>query len=783
MTFLALFYIILPCLAVSWFLFRNNTQDQLYDTRESRLQKLDIRESTSERSEIKKYIDHLNKELTYRPDTAADLIRKPGLNLIGIHPGKTITGLLQSPVHESVFIPDNSNSCSADFLAQTEQTNSSTHDNNVKGTTDNNSSGLVINYLNQIPAIRNESNSGNLFFPLTSELNQAILYQLVAAEEKSDPKGLYTYKLDNRVIESGSIKELAAKVNTESYLPAPKNLYRYKYYTEIYPGKAEKEYYPVSSSKNGKNKERDYQPISLGTNGYPDYYRITGDRYKNLYTQDILSIPENSYLNREKTSASYISFSPGAYEKFIKELNDLKSIIALRSLFTNKLYLEKFRNDTLTIIYDSAVAGNGIRPAFDQPPAKDYSFITSGYFDTLVIVDEFLAKEDRCSHGEKVMDVVRQVLNRHNLSNILPHVKIYPINYYSNCEVGDTIYKNWLAKYDSGRFDEIITSASGFSVVDSTTKFRFKNRNDKTPSTYLTTLYQTIIDASPDIITGSYVINASDPYIQYSLTNNLKTSFVNSALNDSAEIEVYMRNRLRKINAPYKVIEPLTSYLNAFEDLGIIIVGNLAYGSSFKGMFSSTGSYINSLGRGTFWGEKGITKCIQYTDNGTSYATPEIAANLFIAKAFWRSKNLEINSLEARNRLILSSDLIPSLVGKFASAGSLNMDKLLTDANAYLVTKNDSILLIDSIYKAVVFTDTHNPPRMEMSASRNSFLRSIYYIDNRFYGYENSPIGLWKQIEAPSDFILNIKFRGSDKLSAIYLSDFTAHYKQFVILN
>lgn len=230
----------------------------------------------------------------------------------------------------------------------------------------------------------------------------------------------------------------------------------------------------------------------------------------------------------------------------------------------------------------------------------------------------------------------------------------------------------------------------------------------------------------------------------------------------------------------YSVMEPISSYATYQSRVGSVIVGNRVGPAEHRGMFSVCGKNIHTLGRGVGWGNVECTKCIDAkSDTGTSFATPEVATKMFIAKAYWRKfSKRPVNSLEARMRLIMATDLRPCFVGKFASGGSIDFNKLLCTDAAYLVTNSDSIIDVDTIYRAHLnYDETESVVKFET----NKNVRAIYRIDSSFYIIQPDS-GVWKKDEQLDDLLLHVHFKNGNR-QTITRRDFIEQYRQFVRLD
>jgi hypothetical protein len=400
------------------------------------------------------------------------------------------------------------------------------------------------------------------------------------------------------------------------------------------------------------------------------------------------------------------------------------------------------------------------------------SKLTLNDFRNYFIFDEF---NDSCSHGNKVLDVIKQVLHKYNLEYAFKKVIIRKINYFNNIEEGDSLYRTYCVSY---RYGDIR------AVVDQETLEKNAGSNEYSPSNYLNAIYTLAVDEKPDVISSSFVSEGEDAYARNSFSgDNKATNYFTAALNDAIDLDSInsnLRSGLRPRISSY--LEPLYTYQLSLENEGTIVVGNQIDSSRYLGMFSRTGTKVTVLGKGASWGLVGCTNCIDsLKDVGTSFATPEVATKMFIAKAFWRRMDQNIVALEARNRLILATNLQPSLVGKFASAGSVDLQKLLEFKKGFLVRNDGSIVTIDSLYgEPILYYGQHG---QSLSATDVGSIRSIYNAGSKTYIIKNQNNCYWQPSEEPSKMNIVYRVDGTSEVKVLTKTQFYKNYTQFVLLN
>lgn len=396
-------------------------------------------------------------------------------------------------------------------------------------------------------------------------------------------------------------------------------------------------------------------------------------------------------------------------------------------------------------------------------------------FKKFYVFDEF---NDSCSHGKKVLDVIRQTLNTYKLDSAFSNVIIMPVNYFSNITQGNLLYEKYCDSY---------LANDNCQVINPEIVKEKSGSNEYVPSAYLNAIYTLAVDDEPDIISSSFVIEGQDAFMRNAFTQkNQMTNFFAAALNDPMDLDSLVkvvRSGFGRKNAS-SYLEPLFSYQSALGEEGVIIVGNLVKKETYRGMYSKTGKKVSVLGRGIHWGQKGFTSCIDSVEDvGTSFATPEVATKMFIAKAMWRKKGEIVSALEARNRMVLATNLEPGLVGKFASAGAIDMKKLIQYHKGYLVTNQDEVIVIDSLYgQASMSYEGESLEQKILSPVKVSAIRSLYLSAGKTYVLRNSENCCWEKYKEPT--YINLVFRIKDETmpKVINKEEFYRDYKQFVIL-
>lgn len=444
-------------------------------------------------------------------------------------------------------------------------------------------------------------------------------------------------------------------------------------------------------------------------------------------------------------------------------------------LANNKEWInENMLKGKLTAIVYSSMPTNQIYQSDKsrEKPIDKLSELRLKDFGKFYVLDKF---DDSCAHGNKVLDVIKQVLSTYNLDSAFAKIITMPINYFKNVSKGDSLYRKFTVSH--GYQDTV--------VADSAMLIANLGQDVNTPSNYLSVLYSLANDSLPDIISSSFYGMSEVPYLVGSFSDeNISTNYFAAALNEDRDLDQFV-NSVRVSGLKSSFAEPLYSYSNNYPRFGVIVVGNQMNKGVYRGMFSRSGRNVTVLGRGHLWGKKDCTKCIDsLQDVGTSFATPDVATKMFIAKAYWRMKGLDLNAIESRNRMVLASNLEPEFIGKFASAGSVDLRKMLEVSKGYLVGIDGEISTIDEVYgKPLLTYESGGRNFTYLSSEGIDKIRGVYRSGNETFFLKNIENCYWTKETDPSEINLTVKLRGLSEPVTITRKDLDSKYKQIVLLN
>lgn len=522
---------------------------------------------------------------------------------------------------------------------------------------------------------------------------------------------------------------------------------------------------------------------------------------KTSYFTQYFDIYNNkSYLSLTKALASYapsnitnpIDFDQAglfAYKLNSQDLNVFKTILS-DSVFNEITgrgmallnQLNFTRVNYLTEKEDVETIKNGIVEG-DSTVLKMLKGIDKSKFGTYYVFDNF---NGACTHGRKVLDVIYLRFAQCGLDTT--GIKIIPvsINYFGNEEKSIRIIEDFYGINSFNGKDLGLDYAIGQNIVSTLKKIKIKKgdgKDDYIPEILLNALFSYYYKRKPDIISSSFWTTTFEGKIM-PIVVKTNTNLITASLNeDGKKIEDFGDIPL-KAEKRTIAVEPLYSFYNSPASTGSIIVGNRMQKGIFKGMYSNFGNGITTLGQGVGWGSDN-TKCIKPEELGTSYATPDVATSLFIAKAYWASKNYKCDAAESKFRMLMATDIDSSFVGRFASGGTINMRKLLQTNNGYVELTSGEVIGADfGSLSSIDFNNTSRRPfqRDQYDSIEKTPLPGICglaFVSDRFFAFFEDTL-TWRPININ---LLNLHFTVGDEVIHINNKDqFTSRFKQISII-
>jgi hypothetical protein len=387
------------------------------------------------------------------------------------------------------------------------------------------------------------------------------------------------------------------------------------------------------------------------------------------------------------------------------------------------------------------------------------------------------------AHGQKVLDVINARFKIYGLDTLGIMIIPIPINYFDNLVFAKKALADYFALDDPMKKDvgtvELTHEAKILDGLD-TSRYTYAKCKNCIPEVYLHALFRLYYRYKPDVISSSFWADMVDKNIFPRTFDESPTSLITAGLNEDGEIQQKLKNVLIENDMLTGAIQPINDYFDTYEKSGALIIGNRVDKGKFAG---SHGTNITTTGLGVGW--QGST--IRPTDLGTSFATPDVATKIFIAKAYWRSKGLhekDINPKETRLRVLMSTDIDTPFVGKFDSGGSVNMIKLLQVGNYVELLSGEIVPIVNIDLKVSGIRYSANEA---MPFGRTALLKGrtkagicgLAYVDGSFYEFSESK-SRW---EATSFENISISFSTpSESFNIKKAEDFYSLFKQLIII-
>lgn len=393
-------------------------------------------------------------------------------------------------------------------------------------------------------------------------------------------------------------------------------------------------------------------------------------------------------------------------------------------------------------------------------------------FGTYYIIDYL--SDDKCSHGNNVLSVIKQRLKEYSLDSVNSKIIPIQIDFFSNPKdairnLEKILNENQnLFKISDIEFQGNLNNLK--KLTDNQIEKFKKDCSKCVPETFADILLKHYYSTKPDIISTSIWLRTNRS-IKPNFTNSSNTNFITAALNEQGSIiEDLAENGNNSI-------EPLLSCYTSYSKFGSIIVGNKTGNDEFSGMYSNQGQGVSTLGIGI--GYDNLISCFGKSYKGTSFATPDVAVKLLIAKAYWRRKNLLPfpNALESRIRLLMSSDLDLAYIGKFASAGLINLEKLLVTSPGFVEDNlgniNENIIIDNS--SSIWFNESFQKPfKRDVDG-----ICGLAFINGKTLAFFESILS-WKEIKIDKISLLITKDGITENLTDI--NEIAKKYKQIITL-
>jgi hypothetical protein len=381
-----------------------------------------------------------------------------------------------------------------------------------------------------------------------------------------------------------------------------------------------------------------------------------------------------------------ISFSRQEFESFHSQISPLILHSLLKS---RKIYIGPL-TETAEVRSRGSVGETSSRgdtpvvataAAVPTPPAWMNLSLDPGAAGTLVILDRFArGATGDCNHGLIVSSVATQMIREYSpnlLSNGNNPIVQAEVDFFANLNASGKTLTDYIATFPSDN-----VRAALFQNKDAILNLKKDPNNPNVvPLFYIQALLDDSLDDPRTSVVSTSVWFDRDGF-QF-LPRNFDAdgpSQLLSAVSDDSIDPVELSRQ-----------EPVASFLNQKSFRTLLVGGLDASGQPF-GQRSTSGA-ICCPGSAEGW-PANVTcgRVNSEFQRGTSYATPEVAAVLYMARAFWKQHGAKFDSHNMSTRLMLASQLTPTLVGgSYASAGIPRLESMLTTEARYAVHRDLSI--------------------------------------------------------------------------------------------
>jgi hypothetical protein len=226
-------------------------------------------------------------------------------------------------------------------------------------------------------------------------------------------------------------------------------------------------------------------------------------------------------------------------------------------------------------------------------------------------------------------------------------------------------------------------------------------------------------------------------------------------------------------------VEPQRTFAALSEHFGIVLVGATDANLQSIGMFSGVGSGVTVAGRGTGW----QGRAIRPNDRGTSFATPSIAAAILVAQAARLQKGDTISAHDIVRRLALASEVVPNLVGRYASAGIPRIDRLLLPSGVYGVRRDGTTVRLERVSGELwVSFPGGGTARLDIPVPGydDPDVLGLAVLDGKLFAYQPRK-RMWRLLEV-TDLNIQVHEGGVAHPPIRSLVEFTSRYSEIIIL-
>ena len=286
------------------------------------------------------------------------------------------------------------------------------------------------------------------------------------------------------------------------------------------------------------------------------------------------------------------------------------------------------------------------------------------------VIDRFDSQPaDPCLHGQFVYGVVRQTLQSAGApDSFLSRVRKVELDYFSHRAAARPFIERYAKSFSPENEKQILAWLKSLESRKVSAGAQLS-----VPMLYIQALNFDLISTADTGVVSSSFSTMADGFEwlpgEYRETSDIP--LISAVLNDQnslIESDIYIKR------------QPQRTFYDRRDRYGVILVGAESAPGTLHGMRSKAGDGVTVIGHGAGWSAPAGCK----PQIGTSLATPEIGAKLFLARGYWKQNKVTVSAREAKVRLLLASDVQDAYVGSYASAGVPALHKLLRISPAFV---------------------------------------------------------------------------------------------------
>lgn len=396
--------------------------------------------------------------------------------------------------------------------------------------------------------------------------------------------------------------------------------------------------------------------------------------------------------SRNSSTVETVFYDFNDLERFNKDMKN----IDIYQLAEKIDIMEEVKNPEEMTVLDIILFGDENQLPNTEPifNSLDFSFntkekvqsIENEYIREFIVMDFFNENNSNCNHGNSVLKVLNTIFTSLESTQFLDKIVKMPLDFY-----GDN--RNTALKYIQKLYDFKGVETPKEIQKRTLALLKAVKRNgcvkNCVPQEFVYNLLRLSVLHRPDIINMSFAYLSQDsPFGNYYDQTGTDISFFAAVTNESGLVE----NQIDNIGVDGERYEPMGSIGNSnFLRTGSILVGGYNLNGELLSVHSRSGERIGSIGLGNWVGNESCSP-------GSSFASPQIAAYYWILKSYYRSIKYNVDKNEVMTRLLLCSNIEPAYIGKYASAGTPNLNKMLTGRRGFVTIdgKNFPLLKISN---------------------------------------------------------------------------------------